>query len=177
MYFHHGPFMALLFGAYFTGGCSTAVDGYSPPDAAPASPPDGYTPSDSYDAAWQPSYCAVGVWQLTASYVDGTCTKPFLDFDKNYTVTLVDDHYRVEEENGLEVGLDAHQGAPGTCRAAFRESSNENDGETIDLLLDLTERGEIVTGTATISLGTSESACTHTFAVTGTKVSSVGGGK
>lgn len=177
MYFLRGPFIALIFGAYFTGGCSTAADGYDLPDAAPPPQRDAETPSSPFDAAWPPSSCAVGAWQLTATYVDGTCTKPFLDFEKNYTVTLVVDRYRVEEENGLDVRLDAHQGASGDCRATFRESSNDNDGEPLDLLFDLASSGEVVTGAATIFLGTSEGACTHTFTVTGAKLSSTGGSK
>lgn len=177
MYFLRVPFIALIFSAYFTGGCSTAVDGYSPPDAAPAPPPDAEALSSSLDAAWVPSFCAVGSWELASTYVGGTCTKPFLDFEKNYTVTLVGDRYRVEEENGSEVLVVAHQDAAGTCRASFRELSDTNEDGPVELLFDLTARGEVVTGAATLSLGTSKGACTHTFTVTGGTFFTSGGGK
>lgn len=179
MYFLHTAFVTTVVSTYLTVGCSTAADGYNLPDAVPPSPPppDAELPSGDHDAAWVPSFCAVGSWGLTATYVDGTCSKPFLDFEKSYTVTLVVDRYRVEEENGLEVLVDAYQDAAGACRASLRELSDGHEDGPLDLLFDLTSRGQVVTGVATISHGTSQAACIHTFTVTGAKLSSTGSAK
>jgi hypothetical protein len=152
---------------------STKADQLQPP-ALDQALTDAAIGDSALDAMWPRSLCAVGTWQISATYVSGTCTKALLGFDKTYAVAWDTDRYRVDEENGAAAVVDAFERSAGSCYARFHELPEESR-PSVDLAMALTAEGEEITGEARMTIGTADGSCAHTFEVVGNKSISRGG--